>query len=184
MEEKTMRNLIYLLIIGVLLAVMTACGMSDDENGESANAGEKQETMTIQHELGETDVDKNPEKIVVFDFGVLDTLDALEIDVAGVPRGNMPTYLEKYDNDDYENVGSLKEPDFDKIAEIDPDLIIISGRQSTLYDELSNIGPTIYLGVDTTNYMESFKENLGVVGNIFDKDDELNEKLADLENSI
>ena len=34
-------------------------------------------------------VTKNPEKVVVFDFGMLDTLDELGIEVAGLPQANV-----------------------------------------------------------------------------------------------
>src|SRR5699024_337746 len=142
------------------------------------------ETITVKHELGETEVPKNPENVVVFDFGTLDTLDQLGIDVTGVPQATIPTYLEKYGSEDYENVGSLKEPDFEKIAEVDPGLIIISGRQSDLYDQLKDIAPTIYLGVDTTRYMDSFKENLATIGEIFNKEEEVEKELAAIEDSI
>src|SRR5699024_9128984 len=71
-----------------------------------------------------------------------------------------------------------------KIAEIDPDVIIISGRQSTLYDELSNIAPTIHLDIDTTNYMESFESNLSVIAELFDVEEEIDQKLEDIHESI
>lgn len=170
-----------LLMVGIIAAALVACGNND--NGNDAN-GEEKETVTITHELGETTVDKNPEKVVVFDFGILDTMDKLGIDVTAVPQGNMPSYLEKYDSDDYENVGSLKEPDFEKLANIDPDLIIISGRQSDLYDQLKELGPTIYLAVDTSRYMESFEENTRVVGEIFGKESEVETALTEVEESI
>src|SRR5699024_4182488 len=85
-------------------------------------------------------------------------------------------YLSKYEGDEYENVGGLKEPDFEKIAEIDPDLIIISGRQGDMYDELQELGDTIFLGVDTDNYMESFEDNVNTIGEIFDKETEATEE--------
>src|SRR5699024_6909837 len=108
----------------------------------------------------------NPEKVVVFDFGSLDTLDELGIDVAGVAQKTVPSYLEKYEGDEYENIGSLKEPYFEKIAEIDPDLIIISGRQSDLYDQLQDLGHIIYLSVCTESYMDSLKEYAETIGEI------------------
>ena len=131
-----------------------------------------------------TEVEKNPEKVVVFDFGSLDTLDQLGVQITGVPQQSVPSYLEEYESNEYENVGSLKEPDFEKIAEIDPDLIIISGRQAEIYDQLAELAPTIYLAVDTTNYMESFKENTKIIGKIFDKEAEVEEELAAIEASI
>jgi len=182
-----MRKISFLLITILLLLFMAACG-SDEGSEDAGNTDvetDSNETITVSHELGETEVPKNPETVVVFDFGILDTLDKLGIEVAGVPQSNtVPTYLEKYAGDEYENVGNLKEPDFDKIAEINPDLIIISGRQATVYDQLSEIAPTIHLGVDTTRYMDSFKENMDKVGEIFDKQAEIDEAMADLDESI
>src|SRR5699024_5506182 len=92
--------------------------------------------------------------------------------------------LEKYGSDDYENVGSLKEPDFEKIAEVDPDLIIISGRPYELYDQLDDIAPTIYVGVATTRYMDSFKEKLTTIDEVFDKETEVEEELEKIEDDI
>lgn len=174
-----MKKYVTLLTIGMLAFILMACG-ADEKN----NAEENEETITVKHELDETKVPKNPEKVVVFDFGILDSLDKLGVDVTGVPQGNMPAYLAKYDSDDYQNVGSLKEPDFDEIATMDPDLIIISGRQSALYDELSKLAPTIYLGVDTERYMDSFEENMLVLGEVFDKEEEIKEELEQVEESI
>ncbi|MGV7801923.1 siderophore ABC transporter substrate-binding protein, partial [Mycobacterium kansasii] len=79
---------------------------------------------------------KNPSRVVVFDFGILDSVDKLGIEVLGVPQANIPSYLSKFEDKKYENVGSLKEPDFEKINSINPDLIIISGRQQDAYEEL------------------------------------------------
>ena len=175
-----------LVILGLLIFVLGACGTSDDEQGSENNDSEEQsETVTIEHELGTTEIEKNPEKIVVFDFGILDSLDKLGIDVAGLPQAIVPSYLEKYDSDEYENVGSLKEPDFEKIAEIDPDLIIISSRQSDLYDQFKEITDnTIFLGVDATRYMDSFEENMHVLGEVFEKESEVEEELSSIETSI
>lgn len=179
-----MKRIVLLSIISVLTLVVTACGSSDASSNSNGSTGESEKIM-VNHELGETEVTKNPEKVVVFDYGTLDTLNKLGIEVKGVPQGSsIPTYLEKYAGEDYQNVGSLKEPDFEKLAQIDPDLIVISGRQSALYDQLSELAPTVYLGVDTTRYMESFKENLATIGNIFDKQDEINQELQNIEQSI
>lgn len=180
-----MKKIPLLLVIGLLAVLIAACGSTDNkEKGADSDSGEKAEKITVKHELGETEVMKNPKKVVVFDFGMLDTLDKLGIEVAGVPQANIPSYLEKYESDDYENVGSLKEPDFEKIAEIDPDVIIISGRQSSVYKQLEELAPTVYLGVDTTRYMDSFKENMATIGELFDKQDEIDQELSGIEDSI
>lgn len=177
-----MRKVVLISVLGILVLFTAACGQSSGASGD--DSGEQQETVTVSHELGETDVPKNPENVVVFDFGILDTLEKLGINVTGVPKGSIPSYLEKYEGEDYENVGSLKEPDFDQLAQIDPDLIIISGRQASLNDQLQEIAPTVHLGVDTTQYMDSFQENMQTVGKIFDKEAEIDQELQAIEQSI
>ncbi|WP_374702715.1 siderophore ABC transporter substrate-binding protein [Bacillus sp. V5-8f] len=138
--------------------------------------------MTIKHQLGEAKVKKNPEKVVTFDFGSLDTLDKLGVDVTGVPVDNLPAYLDKYKN--AENVGGLMEPDFEKINELQPDLIIISARQQDSYDKFNEIAPTVFMGIDYNNYMDSFKENVTTLGKIFGKEAEAKDELAKIDESI
>ncbi|WP_239004786.1 siderophore ABC transporter substrate-binding protein [Paenibacillus tepidiphilus] len=182
--------------------VLSACGAnSNAANGNGGNGAQAEgaapaatatatvapaepQELTITHELGETKVPENPQKVVVFDFGVLDSLDKLGVTVAGVPQANIPPYLSKYESTDYANVGGLKEPDLEQISAIQPDLIIISGRQSDYYEELSKIGPTIYMGVDTERYMESYKENAGKLGQIFGKETEVTAELENVDASI
>lgn len=159
---------IFSLIIAVSL-ILFACGGEDSTESDSTSGSNEEETITITHDLGEAEVKKNPEKVVVFDFSALDTLDKLGIEVTGVPKGNIPSYLSKYEDEKYENIGTLFEPDFEKIAEIDPDLILISGRQSEVYEDLQELAPTVYVAVDTENYIDSFKSNMEIIGQIFEK---------------
>lgn len=182
-----MKKIIYISLLAFLMVALAACGNSADEKKEddkSANGDKEQEEIVVSHELGETKVKTEPKNVVVFDYGALDTLDELDVDIKGVSKQTLPPYLEQYEDDMYENIGSLKEPDFEKIAEIDPDLILISGRQSDLYDELSKLGPTVFIGVDQENYMESFKENMDIMGRIFSKESEVEEAVATIDDQI
>ena len=47
---------------------------------------------------------------------------------------------------EYANVGTLKQPLLEDIAELDPDVIFISGRQATFYEELKEIAPVVFVG--------------------------------------
>lgn len=183
-----MKKFLTIILMSAFVLALAACGGNDEEatETETDDNADTEETseVVVEHELGETTVKKNPERVVAFDFGSLDTLDKLDIDVAAVPKQNIPEYLEKYDTDDYENVGGLKEPDFEKLSEIDPELIIISSRQADLYDQLSEIAPTIYLGVDPTDYMNSFEKNVGIIGELFDKEDEAQAELDTIQEQI
>lgn len=170
------------LIVGVLIAltvviyvIFTLLGNDKREVGD----------LEITHELGTTFVKKNPEKVIVFDYGVLDTLDKIGVDVIGLPKSStIPDYLSKYSDNKYVNVGSLQEPLFEDIFDLNPDLIIISARQRALYDQFKEVGPTIFLTIDNTDYLTSFKNNLSIIGSIFDKEEEINTEVNAIETKI
>lgn len=178
----------------VLSVVLAACGGNKvaDNTGASSGTGSEatapadqaSEEVVIKHKLGETTVKKNPEKVVVFDYGVLDSLDQLGVEVAGVPQEGVPPYLDKYNDAKYTNVGGLKEADFEKVNAMKPDLIIISGRLQDSYEELSEIAPTIYMAVDTADYMNSLTNNVKTLGDIFGKEKEAEEAIASIETSV
>lgn len=175
------------MMLFVVAAVFAACGAKEEgqSGAKDANEAEKQaEEITITHEYGEATLKKNPEKVVVFDFGVLDTLDELGVNVTGVPQMNIPAYLEKYAGEEYTNVGSLKEPDFEAIHELKPDVIFISSRQAELYDQFAEIAPTVFIGVDDSKYLESFKDNMNTIGDIFGKEQEVKAELEEIDNQI
>ncbi len=189
------------LIAVFAILLMAACGAAEtegqenntedqaseevgDNNSGEAEAEQEATEIEVSHELGETTVPVNPEKVVVFDFGTLDTLDKLGVEVTAVPQDNLPSYLEKYQGENYQNAGTLFEPDFEKLAEIDPDLIIISGRTSEVYEDLKELAPTIYMGVDTDRYLDSFEENVTLIGEIFQKEEAAKEELASIETAI
>jgi len=186
---KTKGVLVSLLIIAML--ALTACGSSttagdNNQTGEPAVNTEEVELapVTVIHELGEAVVPRNPERVIVFDYATLDILDAMGVDVVGLPKGSIPEFLSKYNDDKYENLGSLKEPNFEKIYELKPDVIFISGRQADLYEEFAKIAPTVHLTVDGGSYMESVKNNVGVIGEIFNKEDAVAEQLKKIDSGI
>lgn len=194
-----MKKISIAIMMFALMALLVACGGTDKEkesdksSDKSASTEEKNEAeeaesdvIEITHELDKkpVEVKKNPETVVVFDFGMLDTFDELGIDVTGVPQKNIPTYLSKYEDEKYKNVGGLKEPDLEAIHAMEPDVIFISGRQADMYDELSKIAPTVYVGIDNANYVDSFKGNMNLVAEIFGKEDEMAAELADIDEKI
>ncbi|PLR89129.1 siderophore ABC transporter substrate-binding protein [Bacillus sp. T33-2] len=180
-----MKKWSFAALIFTLIFVLAACGSKETQTnatGKESKAAESKE-MTIKHQYGEAVLKKNPEKVVVFDFGVLDTLDELGVDVAGVPQAVVPDYLKKYAGKEYTNVGSLKEPDFEAIHSLEPDVIFISSRQAALYDEFAEIAPTVFVDMDFANYMDSFEKNMNLIGEIFEKEDEVAAKLKEIKAS-
>lgn len=140
--------------------------------------------IAITHTQGETMVPANPETVITFDLAALDTLDALGIEVDGVPATNLPAYLSKYADDSYAKVGSLFEPDYEAVAALEPDLIIVAGRSSGAFGELSKIAPTIDLTNDWGDFANSIKANSRILGEVFGKADDVEAMIADLDARI
>lgn len=135
--------------------------------------------ITVKHRNGETKVQKGASRVVIFDIGTLETYHELGIPVIGVTN-SVPSYLAEYRSDKYGKAGSIVGPDTIAVKALNPDLIIISGRQGSAYDALSRIAPTIFLGVDTKNYWESFESNVRTIAQIHGKEALAEEKLAAL----
>ena len=171
------------LALGFSLALV-ACAGNDTEKKEA----ESGETIEVRHELDSdaVHVPKNPERVVVFDLGALDTMQFLgeEDRVVGLPQATIPEYLNEFEDDQYVNLGSLKEPEFEKIHEAQPDLIIISSRQMELYDQFKEIAPTVFLDIDTHNYLGSFEDNATLLGEFFEKEAEVAAQLDTLHEEI
>lgn len=175
----------------VLLSLgLVGCGStnnegSSDSTGKAATSSTaKEETLEVNDSNGKVTVPKNPKKVVVFDNGSLDTLDALGVGdkVVGAATDNLPAYLDDYKKVD--SAGGIKEPDLEKINQMKPDLIIISGRQSDFLEQLKEIAPTMYLAVDTSDTWNSIKQNVETLGKIFGKEKAAEKQLAALETSI
>ncbi|MBS4175637.1 siderophore ABC transporter substrate-binding protein [Bacillus sp. FJAT-49736] len=176
------RKSLLLIIISMLAIIAVACSSNNTDKKNDSKA----DMLVINHLLGKSKVPKNPKKVVVFDMGALDTLEKLGLSdrVTGLPQETVPAYLEKYKNSKYKNAGSLKEPDFEAINAMKPDLIIISGRQQDSYDKFQEIAPTIYVGIDNKNYMESFKNNVTTIGKIFGKEEQAKKELTEVDKDI
>ena len=81
------------------------------------------------------------QRIATFDLGSLDTLDALGVSeqVVGVPQASLPSYLEQYAADRYTDIGGLRSPNMEALAEANPTLIVHTGRQAEWADALGEI---------------------------------------------
>ena len=138
----------------------------------------------IKHELGQAQISGVPKRVVVFDYGLLDIVDAVGGNVVGVVKDNLPQSLKKFSDKKYTNIGTLFEPNYETLIKLKPDLILISGRQEKVYKELNKIAPTIYLTVDGPTYMNDLKKNSLLIGDIFNKKSVVEGKLASIDKSI
>ena len=171
----------------------TAASETPSENAEEASGEEAAYPMTVYPTIGATEsregatttyeevtFDKMPERIVVFDYGFLDTLHTLGVEgIVGVAKeSTLPEHLKEFESDDYSNIGTLKAPLFEDIAEMEPDVIFISGRQSTYYEELKEIAPVVFVGTVQEDYWNTFEESVNIAATMFDKETEAEDYLA------
>jgi iron complex transport system substrate-binding protein len=182
MKKKVM--LIAAILVIAILSTVVYAQAGKKKELQVASTNSQSEVIKITHALGEASFTKNPKKVVVFDYGILDALDKLGVEITALPKSNIPSYLEKYKADKYTDVGTLQAPNFEKIHEIKPDLIIISGRQATLYEEFKKIAPTVHMVIDNKDYMTSFRSNMKSLGNIFSKETAVEKELKAIDDSV
>ncbi|MGL4773455.1 MAG: siderophore ABC transporter substrate-binding protein [Clostridium sp.] len=172
-----------LLVVSVIIAVLIGGVAFTSLSGNKGDAYEG-EKISFTHRYGVTEVPKNPEKVVVLDYGALDIMQVFGVEPIALPKSNLPTFLSKYNDEKYVDIGTLKEFSLEKINELKPDLIIIEGRQESFYEELSKIAPTIGLGTVDNNHFESVENNVKILGEIFGKEKVAENKLDELKNDI
>ncbi|AQP45167.1 siderophore ABC transporter substrate-binding protein [Tessaracoccus flavus] len=166
------------------LLALTACG-ADSTDNTPADAPSA-ESITIEHTQGTTTLDGPAQTIVALDLGALDTLNALGVAdrVVGIPEvAAMPEALADFS--DVETVGTMQEPNLEKIAELNPDLVIAGFRSAKLTPELAknfNVIDVTY-GSD-----ESFYDGVAyastLIGQAVGLEDETDEQLAELRETI
>jgi iron complex transport system substrate-binding protein len=127
-----------------------------------------------------------PEAVVTFDIATLDTLHAIGAgdSVVGIPEIALPDYLSEYS--DLPKVGTLFEPDFEAVAELEPDLIVTAARSTAQFDALSEISTTADL---TGTYGGTFDPEAGLVraaqlGEIFGEEETVAELTTGIETLI
>ncbi|KGQ31372.1 ABC transporter [Gallibacterium genomosp. 2] len=151
--------------------------------GTSAYAAD----ITVDSVIGKQTIPQDAKRIVVLDFGVADTLRELNAEdrIVGIPKSSaLPAYLESFKSDKFENVGSLPEPAFEKINELNPDLIIVSGRQQKMLDRFKEIAPVFYYQNDYNNYYPSLVNNLEILGKIVNKEEVVKQEITELNKKV
>lgn len=126
------------------------------------------------------------QRIATFDLGSLDTLGALGASeqVVGLPKQSLPDYLSAYSGDAYTDLGGLKNPDFEAIAESEPSLIFYTGRQSDWETELAEIAPLLNTRLQGDDYLASFDENVRQIASHIDAEARAEEALEALHADI
>lgn len=206
MPKKTLVLLPAAAALSLSALVLTACSTpaAPDDTADAAEATtivveNAKPTLVLVEEDGESsyqedldvardsvEIEANPASVVTFDIATLDTLDAIGAGdaVIGIPDAVLPDYLSQYA--DLPKVGTLFEPDFEAVADLEPELIVTAARSTGQFDELSEIATTIDL---TAAYAGTFDPTAGLeraaqLGEIFGKEDEVADLAAGIEEQV
>ena len=123
---------------------------------------------------------KAPQKIAVYDLSILDTLNALNIEAAIVPKSSFSGSLAKYQNDKYIKAGSLFEPDETLLKSSKADLIFVGGRSAKSAEKLNSIAPTIDLSANTDQYMQDLTIRTQLLAKAFKREKIAEQKLKEI----
>lgn len=175
-------------ILGIVMALsvgVMGCSTSTNNGENNTSAQEENKTIVVTDQMGEVEVPVNPQNVVVLDYGSLDIMDKLGVEPVALPKGSLPEYLSKYEDEKYVDLGGVKEFDLEKINAAEPDLIIIEGRQESYYEDLKKIAPVLYLGTTVENdVFASAENNSEVLGKIFEKEDSVKSELEALNSRV
>lgn len=182
-------NLLYLLAILAIISGLLLYYFPDMTSGHNAESNKTSQTFkekTIVHDFGTTELKKAPKRIVILDNLYGEILDPLDITPVGATTGQADSqefstlFKKQYKDAKVVSVGWQGNPDLDKIAELKPDLILMTGEQEDLYDKLSEIAPTVGYQINTDENWDYHETSLKVA-EIFDKRDEMKKDLDRLD---
>ncbi|SKA96486.1 iron complex transport system substrate-binding protein [Agreia bicolorata] len=167
------------LLVGLVLAALALSGCSAGSTTPAATDSMNADTITVTHARGEAEVPAQAKRVVVLEPVALDASVALGVVPVGAAVLNeaagIPSYLGKAASG-IETVGTVTEPNVEKIAALAPDLIIgTESRHSALYDQLSSVAPTVFLA----SQADPWKDNVKLVGKALGLADAADTLLAD-----
>lgn len=168
-----------LKMMGLLMALAIAGGAC---TRPSPPAEMDADCRTITHDLGETEVCGQPQKVVTIGPNLLELLLALEVQpIAHAEYFPFPTrqfdqpdqqipYLGKYLTGQPENVGTAESPSLEAIAKLKPDLILADSiKNKDEYELLSKIAPTLLF--DYSGAGSAWQSDLQALGQALQKAD-------------
>ncbi|ESA33730.1 periplasmic binding protein [Leptolyngbya sp. Heron Island J] len=175
--SRRVTRLLLRLLWGLLAFILvTACGADHSQitpgrSPEAAQTAPAKSVRLVQHLMGETQVPVNPQRVVTLDGVHLSNALALGIQPVGsaawiaVDLGTGLEPIEPYLRDRSQEVTFLGyiEADLEKILLLKPDLILGNRMHEAIYDQLSQIAPTVLHDFD------DWKDIVRFSGDVFGK---------------
>lgn len=153
---------LFISLTVLFVLVMSACsnGSADKKNDAQ---GKKSETITYQSENGKVEVPANPQRVVVLSSFAGNVM-SLGVNLVGVDSWSKqnPRFDSKL-----KNVAEVSDENVEKIAELNPDLIIGLSNIKNV-DKLKKIAPTVTFTYGKVDYLTQHLE----IGKLLNKEKE------------
>lgn len=179
------RRVVVAASAAVLLSV-SACSGADDSDEGGAVSQDGGFPRTVEHAMGETTIEAEPQTVAALDSSLVDAALALEMEVVASTRypadsPQLPDYLpedQKALGEDSLIVGEQDTPDVEQLYDAAPDLIISAQiRHEAIYDELSGVAPTVF----TESTGLTWKDNIRLLGEAVGKEELAEEQIGEYE---
>ncbi|EJS49525.1 hypothetical protein ICG_05059 [Bacillus cereus BAG1X1-3] len=153
---------LFISLTVLLVLVMSACSNGSTDKKNDAK-GKKSETITYQSENGKVEVPANPQRVVVLSSFAGNVM-SLGVNLVGVDSWSKqnPRFDSKL-----KNVAEVSDENVEKIAELNPDLIIGLSNIKNV-DKLKKIAPTVTYTYGKVDYLTQHLE----IGKLLNKEKE------------
>ena len=176
-----MKKRILKTIVATCMTAMMFVGCASNNTTNEDKTTEN--TVTVTDVRGEVEIPANPKRIVDLS-GNSDILSILGYKVVGTANSDaydytkFPSYLEEtLSGAEILGYSMQDTMDVEAVMNLNPDLIVISTVQEKMYDQLSEIAPTVMIQLEALNW----KDDVRTLGKVFGKEDVANEWIANYE---
>lgn len=176
-----MKKRILKTLVATCMTAMMFIGCAS--NGATNEDKKSENTITVTDVRGEVEIPVDPQRIVDLS-GNSDILSILGYKVVGTANSDaydytkFPSYLEEtLSGAEILGYSMQDTMDVEAVMNLNPDLIVISTVQEKMYDQLSEIAPTVMIQLEALNW----KDDVRALGKVFGKEDVANEWIANYE---
>lgn len=174
-----------------LLFIVSACGTTSDTSEDSEVSTDLASTTEVEEDINSEQIEVEdasgkvtafesiPESVAVLSSGDLDIVQALGVNVVGRPTANGPvdTKLESI-----EEIGNPHQPNFEKIAEVNPDVLAASLSFKQYEENIQKQGTEIVY--TEANSINDITNTITMFGEIFNKEQEATQLIQTIEEDI
>lgn len=174
------KNLLKTIVASCVTAIMlVGCGA----NGTTTENKASDKTVKVTDVRGEVEIPAEPQRIVDLS-GNSDILSILGYKVIGTANSDaydytkFPAYLEEtLKGAEILGYSMQDTMDVEAVMNLNPDLIVISTVQEKMYDQLSEIAPTVMIKLEALNW----KEDVKAFAKVFNKEEAANKWISNYE---